>query len=156
MMGIMDKVTCKPINEDEFLNETSFKNTTKKTTKDSVNGETMSYQQTDERHYKDDESISSSLSTTSSLSSIDICRNEFLSNDFKTIEHDMEKELEGIFLGNESNGRQAEEWYNSLDDEIRNEMEKGIQAIIYAGCMKAAKKIYDDYENPPKRRKIKR
>ena len=35
-------------------------------------------------------------------------------------------------------------------------MEKGIQAIIYAGCMKAAKKIYDDYENPPKRRKIKR
>ena len=77
MMGIMDKVTCKPINEDEFLNETSFKNTTKKTTKDSVNGETMSYQQTDERHYKDDESISSSLSTTSSLSSIDICRNAF-------------------------------------------------------------------------------
>ena len=68
----------------------------------------------------------------------------------------MEKELEGIFLGNESNGKQAEEWYNSLDDEIRNEMEKGIQAIIYAGCMKAAKKIYDDYEHPPKRRKIKR
>lgn len=56
----MDKVTCKPINEDEFLNEISFKNTTKKTTKDSINGETMSYQQTDERHYKHDESISSS------------------------------------------------------------------------------------------------
>ena len=39
---------------------------------------------------------------------------------------------------------------------IRNKMEKRIQAIIYAGCMKAAKKIYDDYEHPPKRRKIKR
>ena len=77
MMGIMDKVTCKPINEDEFLNETSFKNTTKKTTKDSINGETMIYEQTDERHYNDDESISSSLSSISSSSSIYIFKNAF-------------------------------------------------------------------------------
>ena len=43
--------------------------------------------------------------------------------------------MEGIFLGNESNGEQAEEWYNSLDDEMRNEMKKEIEAIIHAGCM---------------------
>ena len=66
----------------------------------------------------------------------------------------MEKELEGIFLGNELDGEQAEKQYNSLDDEMRNEMKKGIEVIIYAGCMIVAKKIYDDYENPPEKRKI--
>ena len=35
---------------------------------------------------------------------------------------------------------------------MRNEFEKGIEAIIHAGCMIAAKKIFDDYENPSKRR----
>ena len=45
----------------------------------------------------------------SSSSSIDICKSDFLSNNFKTIEHDVEKELKGIFLGNESDGEQAEE-----------------------------------------------
>ena len=53
----------------------------------------------------------------------------------------MEKELEGIFLGNESDGEQAEEQYNSLDDKMRNEMKKGIEAIIHADCMIVAKKI---------------
>ena len=59
----------------------------------------------------------------------------------------MKKELEGIFLGNESDGVQAEEQYNSLDDEMKKE----IEAIIYAGCMIVVKQIYDEFANLPKK-----
>ena len=62
--------------------------------------------------------------------------------------------MKDIFLGNKLNGEQAKNYYNLLVDEIRNKIKKGIQAIIHAGCMIVAKN-YDDYENPPKRRKIK-
>ena len=51
----------------------------------------LDYQQRDERHHNDNESISSSTTTTSSSSSIYICKSDFLSNNFKTIEHDIEK-----------------------------------------------------------------
>ena len=67
----------------------------------------MNYQQTNERHYKDDESILSSLSSTSYLSSIDVYKDEFSLSNFK--KDDIEKELENIFIGSESNGEKTEE-----------------------------------------------
>ena len=39
------------------------------------------------------------------------------------------KELEGIFLGNESNGEQAKNQYNSLHDEMRNEIKKELKQL---------------------------
>ena len=39
---------------------------------------------------------------------------------------------------------EAENWYDSLENELKIELDKGINAIIFGGCMKAAKRKYDE------------
>ena len=51
--------------------------------------------------------------------------NKLLSSNLK--KHDIEKELENIFIGSESNGEKTEEQYNSLDDKSEMKWKKALK-----------------------------